>query len=356
MAYIQQRSGKDGKPRYRVQVRKKGHPPQTMTFTRKTDAKNWAQSIEAAMEEGRYKNVARAKHHTAGELIDRYLTDYLPRKPKSEAIQKPQLLWWKQRVGSLTLADLTSDVIVDQRDQLAKQKSRPGKPISPSTVNRYLAALSHVLTIAVKELKWLSESPMRDVSKLKEPKGRVRYLSDDERERLLQACADSDNPNLHTIAVLALSTAMRKNEIMTLTWGDVDLERQLITLEETKNGERRSVPLVGRAHQLVKTLAKECKGPCELLFPGKNPSKPIEIKKAWYTALRRSGIKDFRFHDLRHSAASYLAMNGASLPEIAEVLGHKTYDMVKRYAHLSKPHMAGVVERMNSKVFGDDDA
>ena len=353
MAYIQQRPGKDGKPRYRVQVRKKGHPPQTMTFTRKTDAKNWAQSIEAAMEEGRYKNVARAKHHTMGELIDRYLIDYLPRKPKSESLQRPQLLWWKQQVGPLTLADLTSDVIVEQRDKLAKRQSRTGNSISPSTVNRYLAALSHVLGIAERELKWLPDNPMRDVSKLKEPRGRVRYLSDDERERLLQACAESDNHNLLTIVILALSTGMRKNEIMTLTWGDVDLERQLITLEETKNNERRSVPLVGKAHQLVKTLAKECKGPSELLFPGKNPSSPIEIKRAWHSALRRSGIENFRFHDLRHTAASYLAMNGASLPEISEVLGHKTYDMVKRYAHLSKPHMASVVERMNSKIFDE---
>ena len=313
MAYIQRRPGKDGKSRYRVQVRKKGHPPQTMTFTRKTDAKNWAQSIEAAMEEGRYKNVARAKHHTVGELIDRYLTDYLPRKPKSESLQRPQLLWWKQQVGSLTLADFTSDVIAEQRDKLSKRELSNGKTINSGTVNRYLAALSHVLTIAVRELKWLPESPMRDVSKLKEPKGRVRYLSEDERDRLLHECTQSENPYLLTIVVLALSTGMRKNEIMTLTWGDVDLERQLITLEETKNNEWRSVPLVGKAHQLIKTLAKGCKGPCQLLFPGKNPSQPIEIKKAWYTALRRSGIKDFRFHDLRHTAASYLAMNGASL-------------------------------------------
>ena len=231
-----------------------------------------------------------------------------------------------------------------------------GKTISHGTVNRYLAALSHVLTVAVKELKWLPESPMRDVSKFKEAKGRVRYLSNEERERLLQSIALSDNPYLHTIVVLALSTGMRKNEIMTLTWSDVDLDRGLIMLEETKNNERRSVPLVGKAHQLVQELAKGLQEPSGLLFPGKDPSKPIEIKKAWYTALRRSGVDDFRFHDLRHTAASYLAMNGASLPEISEVLGHKTYDMVKRYAHLSKPHMASVVERMNAKVFGDDDA
>ena len=355
MAYIQQRIGKDGKLSYRVQVRKKGYPVQTATFTRKTDAKNWAQSTEAAIEERRYRNVAQAKRHTVGELIDKYLDDYLPRKPRSEAVQRPQLIWWQKQIGTFTLADLTPDIIVEHRDKLAKRILPTGRQISPSTVNRYMAALSHVLAIAVKELRWLPDSPMRDVSKFKEPKGRVRFLSDEERDRLLQACRDSDNRYLLTIVVLALSTGMRKNEILSLTWAVVDLDRQQITLHETKNQERRSVPLVGRAYEMVRELADKADGQSPLLFPGRNPSKPIEIKKAWYTALARAELEDFRFHDLRHSAASYLAMNGASLPEIADVLGHKTYQMVKRYAHLSTPHVAGVVERMNAKVFGETD-
>ena len=355
MAYIQERIGKDGKPRYRVQVRKKGYPVQTATFTRKTDARNWAQSVEASMEERRYRNVAQAKRHTTGELIDKYLDDYLPRKPRSEALQRPQLKWWQKQIGTYTLADLTPDIIVEHRDKLAKRILPTGRQISPSTVNRYMAALSHVLAIGVKELRWLPESPMRDVSKFKEPKGRVRFLNDEERDRLLQACGDSDNCDLLTIVVLALSTGMRKNEILTLTWEAVDLERQQITLHETKNQERRAVPLVGRAYAMVRELAAKADGQSPLLFPGRNPSKPIEIKKAWYTAMARAELEDFRFHDLRHSAASYLAMNGASLPEIADVLGHKDYQMVKRYAHLSTPHVAGVVERMNMKVFGNEE-
>jgi integrase len=305
MAYIQQRIGKNGKLSYRVQVRKKGYP--------------------------------------------------LPRKPRSEAVQRPQLRWWQKQIGSYTLADLTPDIIVEQRDKLAKCVLPNGRQISPSTVNRYLAALSHVLAIGVRELRWLPESPMRDVSKFKEPKGRVRFLSDEERNRLLQACRDSDNRFLLTIVILALSTGMRKNEILTLTWDAVDLDRQQITLHETKNQERRSVPLFGKAYEMVRELANKADGQSPLLFPGRNPSKPIVIKKAWYTALARAELEDFRFHDLRHSAASYLAMNGASLPEIADVLGHKTYQMVKRYAHLSTPHVAGVVERMNMKVFGDEE-
>lgn len=355
MAYIQERNGKDGKPSYRVQVRKKGYPIQTASFKRKTDAKKWAQSVEAAIDERRYRNVAQAKRHTVGELIDRYIENYLPRKPRSEPLQRQQLKWWRKQIGALTLADLTTDIIVEHRDRLAHRVLPTGKQISPSTVNRYLAALSHVLTIGVKELRWLPDSPIRDVSKLKEPQGRVRFLSDDERNRLLEACDASDNRYLLTIVIIALSTAMRKNEILTLNWDAVDLDRHWIILENTKNKERRTVPLVGKAYEMICDLAAKADGQSSLLFPGRNPLKPIVIKKAWYTALARSELENFRFHDLRHSAASYLAMNGASLPEIADILGHKTYQMVKRYAHLSTPHIAGVVERMNAKIFGSDD-
>jgi len=124
-------------------------------------------------------------------------------------------------------------------------------------------------------------------------------------------------------------------------------------LHDTKNGERRVVPVVGKALELLKDHAKVKRSDTSLLFPSKVDSqKPMDLRAPWKAALTKAGIEDFRFHDLRHSAASYLAMNGASLAEIAEVLGHKTLQMVKRYAHLSEAHTAGVVERMNKSIFG----
>ncbi|MEE8203661.1 MAG: site-specific integrase, partial [Alphaproteobacteria bacterium] len=187
-------------------MRRKGYPLQTATFGRKTDARKWAQSVEAAIEERRFKNVAQAKRHTVAELIDRYVETVLPRKPRSARTQRQQLLWWREQLGGLTLADLTTDVIVDCRDRLARRTVPGGGRISPASVNRYLAALSHALTIAVKEYKWLPESPMRDVAKLSESKPRVRYLSDDERAGLLEACRGSSSRHLYVVVVLALST------------------------------------------------------------------------------------------------------------------------------------------------------
>lgn len=126
-----------------------------------------------------------------------------------------------------------------------------------------------------------------------------------------------------------------------------------MTLRETKNGDMRGVPLTGKALALVKEHARiRRRLDTPLLFPGANPAKPVDLRAPWLAALKKASIQDFRFHDLRHSAASYLAMNGASLNEIAAVLGHKTLAMVQRYAHLSESHKAGVVERMNSAIFG----
>jgi len=351
VAHIEKRVSKNDVVRYRALVRLQGHPPQSATFDRKTDAKKWGQQTEAAIREGRHFKSVAAKRHTGAELIDRYIQEILPRKPKSFDPQFKQLMWWRAQLAHLSLADITPHVIAGCRTKLGAEPIRGGVR-SPSTVNRYMAALSHVFTVAVMEWGWLEDNPMRRIAKLKEPKGRVRFLSDDERKRLLDACRTSRSPLLYPAVVVALSTGMRKNEVLGLRWSDVDLERRVVVLEETKNDERRAIPLAGLALQVIRKLFEERGPDCPFVFPGKGGTSPVDLRTPWETALRRAGIEDFRFHDLRHSAASYLAMNGASLAEIADVLGHKTLQMVKRYAHLSEQHTAGVVASMNEKIFG----
>lgn len=243
-------------------------------------------------------------------------------------------------------------MIAEKRDQLAQGVTARGTKRTPATVNRYLSVLSHLFTIAIKEWGWLTENPLSKITKLKEPRGRVRYLSDNEREALLLACKESKNPYLYLIVVLALSTGARRMEILSLRWEDVDLNRKVIVLHQTKNSERRILPIAGLALTLMEQHAKIIKFGTDLIFPSHNSKKPMDIRKPWEIALKHAGIENFRFHDLRHSAASYLAMNGASLAEIAEVLGHKTLQMVKRYAHLSEAHTAKVVASMNERIFG----
>jgi len=353
VANFEERKLNDGSTVYRVRVRLKGCSVETATFNRKTDARKWAASTEAAIREGRHFKTSEAKRHTLAEMIDRYFIDVLPKK--SDSMQRDQwfqLGWWKEQMGDHLLADVTPVLITECRDRLLKEKGPRKKKRSPASTSRYLAALSHVFTIAVKEWGWIDDNPMRKVTKPKEPRGRVRFLSDEERERLLIACKESNNVSIYPVVVLALSTGARKSEILNLTWGDIDLKRKVAILHQTKNDERRALPLAGHALDEVKKLASVRRIDTNLLFPDGTGKKPIGIRLAWDHILKAANIIDFRFHDLRHSAASYLAMNGASLAEIAEVLGHKTLQMVKRYSHLSEQHTASVVSRMNKKIFG----
>lgn len=358
MAAIQERKKRDGSVSYRAQVRLKGHAPQVASFARKTDAKLWAQQTEAAIRQGQHFGTNEARRRTLGELIDRYAEQLQRSRLKSKKDQTRNLQWWKTQLGEKRLVDITPALLVEQRDKLS-QGGPGGRPCSPATVNRYIASLSSAFSAAVRDWGWIDDSPVRKVRKLTEPRGRVRFLSDEERERLLNACRESENPYLYTVVVLALATGMRRSEILNLKWHDVDVQESRITLRDTKNGERRVVSLSSVTEELLRRLAAKQPPHAEHVFPssrrrrfGRKYEDPIDIRNAWDRALGRAGIDDFRFHDLRHSAASYMAMNGASALEIADVLGHKTLAMVKRYSHLSEAHTKRVVSEMNEKIFG----
>jgi integrase len=353
MATIETRKNNDGTTTYRVKVRLKGFPTQSATFSRKTDAKEWAKQTETEIRQGRYFKTAEAKKHTVHKLITRYLDDVKKKNPKRYGDVKGLLKWWDDQLGVYILSDITKALIIEKRDKLLSTTSSPNvEKRSSATVNRYMTALGHAFTLAVNEWEWIHDHPMKKISKLPESRGRVRYLDDVEREKLLQACQEIGDSYLYLLVVLAISTGARHGELINLLWQNVDLKRKVITLHDTKNKERRVLPLVHHAFELMQQHNKAKFFNSDLVFPSAvNPNKPWNSRSPWLAALKKSNIKDFRFHDLRHSAASYLAMNGASLAEIAEVLGHKTLSMVKRYAHLSEAHTAKVVQRMNERIF-----
>jgi len=353
MATIQERTSNNGKVTYRVFIRLKGYPMQTATFRRKTDARRWVQVTEAAIREGRHFKTTEAKKHTLGELIDRYIREVLPRKPKSQKKQTAQLQWWKGELGAFTLADVTPAMIAQKRDELVSGITCRGRQRASATVVRYLSALSHAFSIAVREWGWLDDSPMRKVTKLKEPRGRDRFLSKEELDRLLQACKSSSNPYLYPMVLLLVSTGMRFGEAASLTWSSVSLQQKRIILKETKNGEVRAVPLSNQVVQMLTELEKKRRIDTLLVFPPRisakvqKVQKRIDIRHSWLKALKTAAIEGFRIHDLRHTAASYLTMSGASLTEVAHILGHKSLSQVKRYSHLSETHKSHVIQKMN---------
>lgn len=165
MASIKEHKDKDGKTRFHVQIRIKGTPPQYASFKRKTDAERWIQQTESAIREGRHFKTTEAKKHTFGELIDRYIKYVLPTKKKCEQRQGAQLIWWKKQLGSYLLSDISPSLLAEQRDVLLRGITKQGKVRSPATVVRYIAALSHAFTIAIKEWGWIEDSPIRKVTK-----------------------------------------------------------------------------------------------------------------------------------------------------------------------------------------------
>lgn len=373
MANIQKRERKNG-PIFRVQVRIKGFPVQTKSFKRLTDAKMWAQQTEASIRKGEFQNVIKtAGKKTLGDVIARYRKEVLPRKSEgTQRAENTHLDFWEAAFGVYALSNIEAEKISEKMAELETtgysrktklEEGQAAKPIPRSlrTLKYYRHTLAMLFKYA-KQWNWTGQSPVDGVNKITKLKNeRIRYLSDKERKDLLKACKDSESKQLYPIVVFALSTGARKGEIMNLTLGDIDLVRNQATLRETKNGETRSVPIVPHLHELLvkeikaaKALYKklELRNQPHWLFPRPDGQEPIYFRKAWYSALEKAGVDDFRFHDLRHSTASYLAMGGATPLDIAAVLGHKTLQMVKRYAHLSEAHTAGVVNKLGERIFG----
>lgn len=351
MATIQKRKNKNGTTSYRVMIRPNdGLPATYKTLPTYQEAKDWAIQEEARRRQGIYFPEKQRQKHTLTELIERYIGEMIPEKPASGDDIIRHLNWWKNKIGQHALNHITPDLIAKHRRELLDELSPNGKKRTPATVNRYLASLSLVLSYAVKECGWIAVNPMLRVSKLKEPRGRDRILSKEECERLLTSCAQSKSPFLLPVVILAISTGMRRGEILRLTWDNVDLERGLISLKETKSGHPRSIPLVGPSFTHFQKLFRQRNLYNPFVFPSKKRFGEISIRKAWDEALTRAGIKNLRFHDLRHTFATYAAKAGASNLELATAMGHRTLQMLQRYTHLDVNHTKRLSEFVSSNL------
>lgn len=341
MATIRKNAGKK-RTTYTVTIRKTGYATESQSFPTLTKAKAWATGVESKMDDGKWNTgISEANKHTLADLIDYYL------EVEGEVTaRKSCLAWWHEDIGHLKLSQVTPAVLNKCKIKLSNTSaSNRTASRAPATVNRHLAYLSVVFTKAVKDYQWCSENPVKSVSKLKEPKGRIRFLSDDERKALLDAC--KPEPMLYELVVTALTTGARAGELLGLQWSDIDFSRGTATLRNTKNGETRLIPITGHAYDLLK--ARRGIG---FVFPSNTGKAFYEYAKPFKKALETAGIQDFRFHDLRHTAASYLAQSGTSLLEIAATLGHKSISMTQRYSHLTDKTIRDNGAALNSRMFG----
>lgn len=357
MATIEPRTLKDGSKRYRVRVRLTGEEARTKTFKRLTDAKAWAAKVESDMGHGAYVPKTADRRRTLRELIKKYREEYLPTRGIRDVAKQESLLdWWDDNYGHVTLDKLRPEMVSEGRRKLMARKKRDGEPLSGATVNRHLASLSAVCKWAWKELRWLPANPVLEVSKAPESEGIVRYLSDAERKALLAATKKSDDPNIQTAVLLALATGARYSNIRNLTWADVDLDNWRLRFVEVKNQKPRYVPVVGAAQAALQAHYDRDPTQEGWVFKGNKADAPADLDKPWRKVRKAAGIEDVRFHDLRHTTASYLTMNGATLAEVAEALGHRTLVMAKRYAHQSGEHVRSTLEKMADRFLDDKES
>lgn len=224
-----------------------------------------------------------------------------------------------------------------------KFKSRRAKEVSPATVNRALAVLKSMFNRAIVWGK-ARDNPCRAVKLFRENNQRLRFLEREEINKLLDNCTE----HLKPIVIVALHTGMRKGEILGLKWHDIDIKRNIIHLLDTKNGEKREVPMNEVVQKAVIGVLKH--PDTQYIFCNKDGEPFGDIKKSWLTAVKKSGIVDFHFHDLRHTFASQLVMSGVDLNTVRELLGHKSLEMTLRYSHLSPDHKKRAVDILGKRI------
>ncbi|MHB9136368.1 MAG: tyrosine-type recombinase/integrase [Acidithiobacillus ferrooxidans] len=320
---------------WKAVIRKQGWPTAAKTFRTKRDAEDWSRQTEDEMVRGVYIQRAPSQKLSLDMALDRYLREITPTKKAggSQRRDHTSAKALRARLGKYALAALNQEIIGRYRDDRLAE-GRAG-----NTVRLELALLSHLFTVAIRE--WGISLPANPALLVRKPKGnsRDRRLQGDEAACLLKSVHAHSNPILAWATELALETAARVDEILSVELRDVNLTRRIVIFRDTKNGDTRGVPLTVRATEIFREAIETYprKG-TNLVFPG-NPGRdgirrPYTMNKVWKTALERAGIQGLHFHDLRHEATSRLVEMGLSDTKTRQITGHKTAQMMDRYTHL----------------------
>jgi integrase len=323
--------------RYNVQVRREGHPPLTGTFPNRTEAKAWATKIEDDINHGRHYGYSRVK--TLADAIDAFTK--LKATIKTADDRDRHLAWWREAYGNRKLFHFKGDIVDEGREKLATENiepnsKRPARHRAPQTVRHYLMSLSACMEYARRKKRWIDKNPVADVDAPPVSPGRIRWLAPAERKALLAACDKSGNPDLGLVVRIALASGARQAEIMHLRWRMLDLAHECAFLPTSKTGEPRVMPLPGDVAVALKARAKVRHIGSDLVFPSPADSnRPRNIWQAWGVARKVAKLPDFRFHDLRHTAATEMLRAGVDSRIVATVLGHRSLNMMRRYAHVA---------------------
>lgn len=323
MASIRNRGGK-----WQARVQRKGYEDVVKSFLKRSDAERWARSVELEMDRGSYVSRSEAERCTFQEILLRYIAEVCPTKRSGldESIRLRKTA--QHRIANLSMAALTPKVIAEFRDERLTQ-------VAPNTVIREMAYLSAIINHARREWGINVPNPLELVRKPPMPEGRNRILSDEEEARLLIEMTPVGRRSVWVkpAVILSLETGMRRGELLSLKWSNVDLQKRIAYLPITKNGTSRVVPLSSQAVGVLVQLPRDISG---LVIP----MKAAALHACFKRACTRSDLSDFHWHDLRHTAISHLSKKLPNLIELAAVSGHRSLAMLKKYYHPSATELA----------------
>jgi integrase len=344
---------------WKAVIRKAGWPTAAKTFRTKRDAEDWSRRTEDEMVRGVHILRAPAERMTVKDALQKYQAEVTPTKrPTTQSREVKRVTILTTKLGKYSLIALTAEIIAQYRDErLAGDLSDKGErvPRSNNTVRLELALLGHMFTVAIKE--WglgLTYNPVLNIRRPAPGPGRNRRLSTEEEQRLFEAVAAHSNPMLGWIAGIAISTGMRSSEILTLRRNQVDIERRIVRLLETKNTSPRTVPLTKEATEYFRQALNNPIRPLDtdLIFfgePGKDGKRqPYQFNAVWVRLKKKLGLSDFHFHDLRHEAVSRFVESGLSDQEVSSISGHRSMQMLKRYTHLRAEDLVNKLDAINS--------
>jgi len=286
-----------------------------------------------SVRDGKLPEVKRIKNHAFNELSE----EYLKWAERQRGYRQKRLVvnQMKDRFGQYPLRRFDTRIL----EGYQSERLQEGK--KPATINRHIATLKHMIHKAV-DWDMVEEETLKRVRKaklLEENNRRLRFLSNEECRTLINAC----DKHLKPVVITALNTGARKEEILGLKWDNVDLKHGFILLDHTKNGERREVPINQTLRDILSGIIRRVDVPYVFYDP-KTGKRYSNLQRSFVSACNRAKIRDFRFHDLRHSFASQLVMAGVDITTVKELLGHKTLTMTLRYAHLAPSHKVKAVE------------
>ena len=336
---------------WKALIRRAGWPTTSKTFRTKRDADDWSRRTEDEMVRGTFIQRLPAEKTTITIALERYAKEVVPtKKPSTQKREPTRIKEINRFFGAYSLATVTPDMVAKFRDMRLEQ----GK--SNNTVRLELALLGHLYTVAIKE--WhigLAFNPVANIRKPSPGEGRNHRLSVADQAKLIEAVNVHSNPMLGWIVQIAIETGMRQSEILNICRSQVDIQRRVVRLNDTKNDSPRTVPLTLKATEVFKLVLNNPIRPIDtdLIFfgePGRNNKRsPYQFNKVFGDIKTALGMQDLHFHDLRHEAVSRLVEAGLSDQEVASISGHKSMQMLRRYTHLRAEDLVSRLDKLANK-------